>query len=182
MTELLIGCGARKSKLLNLTGKPNWTNRVTLDINPDHSPDILHDLNDIPWPMGENTCDEIHAYEVIEHLGQQGDWKSYFSMWSEIWRIMKGGAIFFGTCPLWKSKWAWGEPGHTRVISLETLSFLDQTEYTKQIGVTPMTDYRFIYKEDFEIVLAQECDDTFAFALKCIKPSRIEYANQKSVA
>ena len=30
--------------------------------------DVVHDLNSMPWPFGNDTFDEVHAYDVIEHL------------------------------------------------------------------------------------------------------------------
>lgn len=180
--ELLIGCGARRDKFLRATGREEWRDLITMDVNADHNPDIVHDINVIPFPIGESVCDEVHAYEVMEHLGQPGDWRSWFALWSEIWRILKPDGMFFGTSPARSSNWAWGDPGHVRIISLELLTFLDQTAYTKQIGHTPMTDYRFVYQADFDVVLSHNQDETHLYALRAVKPSRIAYANRESVA
>ena len=65
--------------------------------------------------------------------------------------------------------WAWGDPGHTRVINEGTLVLLSQKEYKKQVGKTQMTDYRHLYKMDFDIELAEYNEDKFCFALKAIK-------------
>lgn len=173
MTEILLGCGSNWGKRLSL-GPSQWVNLVTLDINADHNPDVVHDLVSLPLPFDDDFADEIHAYEVMEHVGRQGDWAFFFAQWSDIWRVLKPGGVFFGTSPHWSSPWAWMDPGHTRVMGPEMLTFLVQPEYSKQVGATPMTDYRFCYRADFDIVEARVTDSkSFVWALRAVKPSRI---------
>lgn len=127
----------------------------------------------IPWPLADESFDECHAYEVLEHLGQQGDAKSFFGTFSEIYRILKPEGHLFATVPMWNSIWAWGDPSHKRVINQGSLAFLSQQEYKKQIGNSPMTDFRYIYKGDFDLVYTKSQDGIFLFGLKAVKPSRI---------
>lgn len=165
--ELLIGAGNNRDKKITFKDIPSeWSGElVTLDIDPECNPDIIHDLNDLPLPFDDDMFDEIHAYEVLEHTGRQGDWLFFFNQFSEFWRILKPGGYFIGTCPMWDSPWAWGDPGHTRIISPESLIFLSQEEY-KQIGKTAMTDYRCVYKANFIPIAKQESDHTFGFVLQ----------------
>lgn len=191
--ELLIGCGSRRIKDRRL---PTWKeiergqsmtgarlgtefeNLVTLDINPAHAPDIVFNLcllgidsmpciHDQRCP--DNTYDEIHAYEVLEHIGRQGDAQTFFYQFTEFHRILKPGGLFYATCPAWFSQWAWGDPSHTRVITAGTLAFLSQKEYAKQVGKTPMSDFRDIYKADFDVVVADESTETLCFVLRAVK-------------
>lgn len=173
--ELLLGAGTRRNKVVVVQGAPlEWTNLTTLDFNDDHKPDVVHDLNVFPYPFADNSFDEVHAYEVLEHLGQQGDFKRFFQDFSEIWRILKPDGVLCGTSPAWCSAWAWGDPGHTRVISMQSFIYLRQPEYD-QVGRTPMTDYRFCYEADFDVVAAEITESgTFKYALRAIKPSRIK--------
>lgn len=172
--ELLLGAGRNHQKKLAMPGHEGWQKLVTLDINPDHNPDVLHDLMDIPLPFADDTFDEIHAYEVLEHTGQQGDWRFFFKQWEDFWRILKPDGYLCGTSPTAKSVWAWGDPGHTRIISKECFVFLNQTQYQLQVGQTPMSDYRFVYKADFDPVHVEEKGDTFVYVLQAVKPARIE--------
>jgi predicted SAM-dependent methyltransferase len=172
MKELLIGCGASKEKKVFFQDRKEWSELVTLDINPDHKPDVVWDLTKLPLPFEDNTFDEIHAYEVLEHTGTQGDYRFFFAQWSEFWRILKPTGTFFGTCPDWRSEWAWGDPSHTRVIQKEQFMFLDQTKYQRQIGVTAMSDFRYIYQADFTILQAETKESNLMFVLQAVKPSR----------
>lgn len=166
MKELLIGAGNARTKELAFKDNKEWGELVTLDIDPDSNPNVCWDLNDLPLPFQNEEFDEIHAYEVLEHIGQQGDWRTFFAQFSEFYRILKKGGHLFATTPPWNSEWAWADPGHTRVISMGTLTFLDRNEYDKQVGKTPMTDYRHVYKGDFEIVHSEVKGDRFAFVLR----------------
>ena len=70
--------------------------------------------------------------------------------------------------PKWDTEWAWGDPGHTRVITVGTMIFLDQNSYT-QIGKSTMTDYRDIYKADFKLVSHQQNSGRNFFVLMAKK-------------
>ena len=168
--ELLIGCGNRKNKQITFEEIPEqWIELTTLDIDPETHPDVVHDLEDLPLPFDDDMFDEIHAYEVLEHTGQQGDWRFFFNQFYEFWRILKPGGYLIGSCPKWDSQWVWGDPGHKRILSSHTFVFLSQKEYKVQVGETSMTDYRDYWDGDFELVAAQEEGDTFGFVLRALK-------------
>lgn len=150
--ELLLGAGSRHQKRLHIPGREEWTNLVTLDMNADHKPDVVWNMEEIPLPFEDNSADEIHAYEVLEHMGRQGDWRFFLAQFEDFWRILKPGGLLFASTPHPTSPWAFGDPGHTRLIPVEATIFLSQEEYRKQVGVTPMTDYRFVYKGDLRLV------------------------------
>lgn len=130
---------------------------------------VLWNLEQLPLPFEDSTFDEIHAYEVLEHLGTQGDFKFFFAQFEDLWRILKPAGMLIASVPLWSSQWAWGDPSHKRVITPGTLAFLSQAEYAKQCGVTRMTDFRSVWHGDFETVTAQISGDSMMFVLRCIK-------------
>ena len=167
--ELLLGCGAEKSKRMSVSDDFWWHNLTTLDINPDHKPDVVWDLMQLPLPFLDNSFDEIHAYEVLEHTGQQGDYRFFFRQFSEFWRILQPDGYLFATVPAYDSLWAWGDPSHSRIINQGTLSFLSQKIYEQDIGKTTMSDFRYLYKADFQCVFSEVSDDNFRFVLQAIK-------------
>jgi SAM-dependent methyltransferase len=169
VSELLIGCGSSWEKKIYTASNKEWRSLVTLDINADHKPDIVWDLNNLPLPFKEDAFDEIHAYEVLEHVGAQGDYKTLFAQFTEFHRILKPKGKFFATVPTPTSPWAWGDPSHTRIFCKEWLTFLRQKTYEEQVGKTSLSDFRYLYKADFDIVVAEEKDNTLYFILEAIK-------------
>jgi SAM-dependent methyltransferase len=169
MSELLVGCGNAREKVITFADIPaEWTELITLDVDPATGCDIVHDLNVLPYPFQDNTFTEIHAYEVLEHTGRQGDWQFFFDQFYQFWRLLKPDGYLIGTVPMWDSPWAWGDPQHTRVIPKHSLIFLNQQEYG-QVGKTAMTDYRPWWKGNFETVAVEETEHRMAFVLKAIK-------------
>lgn len=167
MSELLIGCGNRRAKFMRSDlWSPEWQGLTTLDIDPNCGADVIHDLNVTPYPFADHRFREIWASEVLEHFGQQGDWRGWFAQWSEFHRILQPGGYFIGSCPRWNSPWAWGDPGHTRIVSVEALTFLDQSQYAEQVGVTSMTDYRHVWRGDFRLIHEAEAGESTFFVLR----------------
>lgn len=168
MTELLVGCGNSRIKKMGF-GKLAWDGLVTIDHDPNCGADIVHNLDETPWPVDDNAFDEVHAYEVLEHLGTQGDYRSFFAHFYEIWRALKDGGHLFATCPSYKSMWAWGDPSHKRIINAGSLSFLSQEQYELQIGTTAMTDFRWLWSGDLRCVHAEDDGEHFMFVLRAYK-------------
>jgi hypothetical protein len=172
--QLLIGCGFNREKRMVFENHPReWEELVTLDINPECDPDVEWDLNTLPYPFDDNEFDEIHAYEVLEHTGAQGDFRFFFKQFEEFWRILKPNGLLLGTSPALTSPWLWGDPGHTRAISLEALSFLNRNHY-EQVGKTTSSDYRWVYNGDFRLLGNDVKGQIFCFVLQAIKPQELK--------
>lgn len=130
---------------------------------------MVHDLEVLPLPFADNEFSEIHAYDVLEHTGRQGDWRFFFDQFHEFWRILEPGGILCARVPSWDSVWAWGDPGHTRVITEGSLVFLNQQEYELQVGLGAMTDYRHYWKGNFELLSYLYEGHCLGFVIKAVK-------------
>lgn len=184
--ELLLGCGRSRDKIMGLPGQEmTWKNLITLDANRAVDPDWIWDLNMFPWCcqtrhmvaaelIPDNLFNEIHAYEVLEHIGQQGDIRSFFETFNEIWRILKPGGFLFATVPSRYSPWLWGDPGHARVILPETLLFIDRGRFNRVYSQknNPAADYSEWFTGDFDVFSSEDNHTRHIFCLQAVKPVR----------
>ncbi len=90
-----VGCGTSKSE-----------NAVGLDFYDLPGVDVVHDLNQYPWPFEVGTFDEVHILDVLEHLDQP------IRAMEEIYRVLKlGGEIYIRVVP-WNHYYAFSDPTH----------------------------------------------------------------------
>jgi SAM-dependent methyltransferase len=171
MKSLLIGAGNSTERRI---GGGEFTDLTVLDLPGadiinllDAKEIVLHDLNVLPYPFEDDSFDEIHAYEVLEHCGAQGDVEFFFAQFNELHRILREGGHLCASVPLPGSVWAWADPGHRRVITVETLSFLQQEHY-EQLGKTTCADYRPWIKGWWQIVWAEPHNDSLYFTLEAL--------------
>ena len=128
MKTLLLGAGTSRTKKMvhELTPDREFDELVTLDITG--NADVIHDLDNLPYDFfKDESFDEIHAYEVLEHCGTQGDVNFFFDQFNEFHRILKPGGVFCGSVPHWTSIWAFGDPGHRRVLPPCVFNYLSES-------------------------------------------------------
>ena len=102
MRQLLVGAGNSRTKRIvhELTPDKEFSDVVTMDIDPGCGADVIHNLDNLPYDFfRDEYFDEIHAYEVLEHCGTQGDENFFFGQFNEFWRILKPGGVFCGSVP-----------------------------------------------------------------------------------
>jgi GT2 family glycosyltransferase len=168
--ELLLGAGFNHRKQIFMPNEKSWQDLTTLDINQVCNPDMVWDLEKLPLPFDDSTFDEVHAYQILEHLGTQGDWKFFFDQFTDLWRILKPNGYLIASVPDSQSKQAWGDPSHKRVINDISISFLSQAKYKNELELTTMSDFRERYKADFQTILSDIKNEVYVFILKAIKP------------
>jgi len=93
----------------------------------------------------------------LEHIGKQGDFKGFFEEFSEYHRILKSGGLMIITVPAGDG--IFSDPGHTRVLTPVVFSFLCQDFYKKAIGKSCMTDYRWCWNKNFNIIKAEKLEN-----------------------
>ena len=129
MTEIArlhLGCGNDP--------KQGWINHDLLALP---GVDVVHDLNDRPWPWADNEFDEVWAKDVLEHLPDT------IQTMEELYRITKPGASAYIAVPYWNSWEAITDPTHVRQFNEFTFNFFDPTK--KQCQERPYySNSRFI--------------------------------------
>jgi Cyclopropane fatty acid synthase and related methyltransferases len=167
VSELLLGCGnSRDKRIKHGDIQAEWKALTTLDIDPACKPDVVWDMNVLPYPFADGQFDEIHAYESLEHCGRQGDWQFFFAQFGELWRILKPGGLLCGTVPAWDSPWAWADPGHVRVLPKQSFYLLHRPLYDEEVGKTTLSDYRAYLKGSFTPLAFNEGEDRLGFVLR----------------
>jgi len=80
---------------------------------------VVHNLNEYPWPWDDSSVDEFLAYDVLEHLDDL-----VLSL-EEIYRILKPGGLCRISVPYWNSWCAQADPTHKRGFHEITFRFFD---------------------------------------------------------
>ncbi|HLX53440.1 MAG TPA: methyltransferase domain-containing protein [Aquella sp.] len=62
--------------------------------------DVVHDLEQFPWPFEDNSVEEIICCHVFEHI--EGKLRGKFM--DEVWRILEMGGKATFTTPAWNSE------------------------------------------------------------------------------
>jgi SAM-dependent methyltransferase len=96
--------------------KEGWINH---DIVQLPGIDVVHDLNNFPWPWDDNSIDEIYMKDVLEHLPDT------IRVMEEIYRICKPGAKIYIAVPYWNSYEAVTDPTHKSYFNEFTFDFFD---------------------------------------------------------
>lgn len=89
MLKLNIGCGFDKREGF-----------INMDISNDIHPDILHDMNNIPYPFKDNTFDYILAKDVLEHIPKH----NLLFIIEELYRISNNKCIWLITVPFYNNR------------------------------------------------------------------------------
>lgn len=95
-----VGCGAAK-----------YPGATGIDISPDTDADIVADLDQPPWPLEDDSFDQILMQDVIEHL------ETPLDALRELHRIGRPGARIHIRTPHFSSVLAYGDPTHRHVLS-----------------------------------------------------------------
>lgn len=108
LKKLNIGCGHDVMD--------GWVN---CDVSPLPGVDVCHDLGQFPWPFLDNSFDEIHAANVLEHL------PDLIQTLEEVHRIAAPGAKIYFSVPYWNSFEAITDPTHKQPFNEYTFEFFD---------------------------------------------------------
>ena len=175
---LFLGAGGKTEKLIKFPflERDEEEEITTLDIV--EPADLIFDLsrlhNGERLPFADDEFEQIHAYEVLEHYGMQGNWRGFFMEWTEFHRILKMGGCFALTVPTPNGPQQFGDPGHSRGFNPITFSFLKQLNYENAEG-EPRTDYRSVWKGNFVLIEKLVSDKANRIAIALQKQPPIDY-------
>lgn len=79
-----IGCGVNKTP-----------GAVGMDVNPRTHADVIHDLDQLPYPFGDDEFDEVIGRHVIEHVREP------MAVMAELHRITRPGGLIKLVAPHW---------------------------------------------------------------------------------
>ena len=110
MKKLDLGCGKKKRD--GFVGV-DWSDR--------HNADVIHDLNNFPYPFDDSSIDLIYMDNVLEHLEKP------VKVIEEIHRILKPAAEVIIIVPYFRSMWAFADPTHITFYTVNSFAYYDPT-------------------------------------------------------
>lgn len=106
---LEVGCGPERLYPPPLS--------ITLDINPAHNPDVVHDLEITPYPFPDNEFGAIYCLHVLEHI------RNFVPAVTELHRILKPGGSLFVEAPYFTGVHAHADPTHVRAFTARSFDY-----------------------------------------------------------
>jgi len=89
--------------------------------------DIVHDLEDFPWPLEDDSCLVIKGSHLIEHIKP---WLT-LDFFNEVWRVLKPGCQACFSTPYAGSSLFWQDPTHCNGFTERTFWYFDPTHISK---------------------------------------------------
>ena len=116
--RLDIGCGGSKH-----------AGFVGIDKLPLDGVDIVHDIEQIPWPLDDESVSVAIASHILEHINPAGG--IFLNVMNEIWRVMKKDGQFAFVVPYAGSPGYWQDPTHCNGITEATIYYFDPTHSSR---------------------------------------------------
>jgi predicted SAM-dependent methyltransferase len=135
--KLNMGCGYKKID-------DHWN----VDVDPKCNPDEVFDFESTPWPWETDFFENIHADNVLEHLGQNP--KVFTNIIKEMYRVSKNGAQWYICVPHHRCDLFYDDYTHVRFLTEKTFRMFDQTVNFKSIK-NKLSDSTFGIQHDIDI-------------------------------
>lgn len=94
---------------------------VSMDIRPLEGIDIVHDAQDFPYPLPDNSCVQI----LMSHLWEHIEPKNRVNLMDELWRIMQPDGQLLISTPYATSVGAYQDPTHYPCPNEATFTYFD---------------------------------------------------------
>lgn len=104
-------------------GKNTQPGFVGMDYRDWGAVDIVHDLEDTPWPLPDDCVITAVASHVLEHINPHNG--VFLAVMDEIWRVVKPDGQFAFVVPYAGSPGYWQDPTHCNGITEATIMYFD---------------------------------------------------------
>ena len=111
--KLNMGCGFNKR-----------AGFLNVDLAPECQPDLVCDLESLPWPWENDSVDEVVFHHSLEHIGQSP--RVFLGMIKELYRVCRDNARVRINVPHPRHDDFINDPTHVRIITPSTLSLFDR--------------------------------------------------------
>lgn len=116
--NLDLGCGEAK--------RVNW---VGMDKRPLKGVDIVHDIQELPWPIPDSICHQVLMSHIWEHIEP----KYRVQVMDEVWRVLKPNGRLLLSVPYATSRGAYQDPTHYPCPNELTFTYFDPTHPLWQV-------------------------------------------------
>ena len=145
--KLNMGCGNNK-----LDG---WLN---VDMFPECSPDVVCDLESLPWPWPDDFAEQVLFSHSLEHLGR--DPRTFLGIIKELYRVCRDGAQVQIVVPHPRHDHFIHDPTHVRAITPGMLELFDRRLCDELAAAgSANTQFARYLDVDFELVVNQSVLD-----------------------
>lgn len=137
-----------KNKINLGCGKDIKKDYLNCDCVSSEKVDKVFDLNSYPWPLKDNTFEEVLCKSVLEHL--ENPEKAI----KEIWRVSKPGAKIIIEVPHFSCWQAWGDITHKRPFNSTSL-FCFSDRKIHQSSSSLINSQREIFEVETRIIFGK---------------------------
>ena len=163
MLNLNLGSGSKRIK-----------DYINVDKYKIFKPDIIHDLEQFPYPFENSSVDNIILSHILEHIGQKPD--TFNSIMKELYRISKNQALINITVPHPRHDDFLSDPTHVRPITVRGLELYNKElneQWQKQKAAN--SPLALIHNVDFRIkFIRYDIEQNYSQMLKDEKISKQE--------
>ena len=106
------------------SGNKKYEGFLNLDKFKYFKPDIVHDLEIVPYPFKDDEVEEIRMIHILEHIGKDSD--TFINIMKEIYRICCNNAKIEIVVPHPRNDDFLADPTHVRPITTLGLQLYDK--------------------------------------------------------
>jgi SAM-dependent methyltransferase len=113
-----VGCGSKKHP-----------GAVGIDLSANTDADVVHDLDELPWPLEDASFDQILLQDVVEHLDD------LYGVFAELHRVARPGGRVHLRTPHFSSVLAYSDPTHVHFLSTAAIRGLAEPGFAHYSSV-----------------------------------------------